>query len=141
MAEKDTRDEEQGGREGDHRLVGPKKTGLHLFLNFAPNYMVIEEKGQQQCSDELSTLHPRCLSHHPFPYLLELPFTDSISVEDDTVRLEPCTLVELDQHLPHHGGKLADDLLSVRLDSYCCTVATGVSIHAGDKLMGGRKGR
>lgn len=36
--------------------------------------------------------------------LLELTLTDTITIEDDPVRLKSSALVELDQHFPHHGG-------------------------------------
>lgn len=39
-------------------------------------------------------------------YLLELSLADAIPVEYDPVRLKTCALVEVDQHLPHHGGQL-----------------------------------
>ena len=68
------------------------------------------------------------------PNLLKLSFTDSISVEYDPVRFEASTLVELDQHLPHHGGQLTDDLLSVGLHPHRGTVTTGVGVHTGHQL-------
>ena len=74
------------------------------------------------------------------PDLLELPLADPISVEDDAVRLEPGALVEVDEHLPHHGSQLGDDLLAVVLDSDRGTVATGMGIHAGHQLGGGGGG-
>ena len=66
--------------------------------------------------------------------LLELSFTDSVSVEDDAVRLEPCTLVEVDEHLPHHGRQLCDDLLAMVLHPHSGRVAAGVGVHTGHQL-------
>ena len=40
------------------------------------------------------------------PHLLELSLTDTITVEDDPVGLEAGALVEVDEHLSHHGGQL-----------------------------------
>ena len=67
-------------------------------------------------------------------HLLELSLTNSISVEDDAVRLEPRALVEVDQHLPHHGSELSNDLLAVVLYSDSGRVSAGVSVHTGHQL-------
>ena len=40
------------------------------------------------------------------PHLLELSLTDTITIEDDPVGLEAGALVEVDEHLSHHGGQL-----------------------------------
>ena len=66
--------------------------------------------------------------------LLKLSLADSVSVKDDAMRFESRTLVEVDQHLPDHGGQLSDDLLSVVLDSDCGCIAARMSIHTGYKL-------
>lgn len=55
--------------------------------------------------------------------------------------LEPGTLVELDEHVSHHGRQLTDDFLAVVLNTYGGTVAAGVRVHARNKLEGERKGR
>ena len=68
------------------------------------------------------------------PYLLELSLADTIAVKDDTVRLEPCALVELNQHFSDHGRQLGDYLLSMGLDTHCSTVTAGVGIHTGHQL-------
>ena len=78
------------------------------------------------------TSNPSSINLH---YLLELSFADPISVEDDSVWLEPSALVELYQHLPHHGGQLTDDLLTVGLNPHCSTVAARVGIHTCHKLQ------
>ena len=67
--------------------------------------------------------------------LLELTLAHSVSVEDDPLGLEARALVELNEHLPDHGGQLSYDLLAVLLDPHCGTVATGVGVHAGHKLQ------
>ena len=54
--------------------------------------------------------------------------------------LEACALVELNEHLPHHGGQLGDDLLTVLLNTHCGTVAARVGIHAGYQLEEGEGG-
>ena len=72
--------------------------------------------------------------------LLELSFTDSISVEDNAMRLETSALVEVNEHLPHHGSQLSNYLLPVILYADSGRVATGVGVHTGYQLVGGRGG-
>ena len=67
-------------------------------------------------------------------YLLELPLTDTISVEDDAGWLEASGLVEVDEELPNHGGQLLDNLLSVLLHSHRGGVAARVGVHAAYNL-------
>ena len=71
----------------------------------------------------------------PLTYLLELSFANAVSVKDDPVWLEPCTLVELYQHLPDHGCQFTDDLLAMGLDPHCGAVPTRVGIHTRNKLQ------
>ena len=40
------------------------------------------------------------------PHLLELSLTDTVTVEDNPVGFEAGALVEVDEHLSHHGGQL-----------------------------------
>lgn len=63
--------------------------------------------------------------------LLELTLTDPITIEDYPLGLEASALVELDEHLPDHGGQLRYYLLAVLLYPHCGTVTTGVGIHTG----------
>lgn len=70
---------------------------------------------------------------HPI-YLLELSLTDTVSVEDDAGWLEACGLVEVDEELPHHGGQLLDNLLSVLLHPHRGGVAARVGVHAAYNL-------
>ena len=67
--------------------------------------------------------------------LLELTLAHSVPVEDDPLGLKARALVELNEHLPDHGGQLSYDLLAVLLDPHRGTVATGVGVHAGHKLQ------
>ena len=90
------------------------------------------------------THHNVCMYNYSAQFnsdLLKLPFADSISVEDDSVRLEPSALVEVDEHLSHHDGQLCDDLLTMVLDTDCGRVATWVGIHTRHQLEEEGRGR
>ena len=66
-----------------------------------------------------------CTCVHWCTDLLELSLTDSISVEDDSMRFEPRALVKVDKHLPDHGSQLSNNLLAMVLHSHRGRVAAG----------------
>lgn len=67
-------------------------------------------------------------------HLVELAFRDAVAVVDDSGGLEAGGLVELDEQLPHHGGQVLDDVLTVLLHPYCGTVSAGMGIHTTNHL-------
>ena len=56
-------------------------------------------------------------------YIEELSLGHSVSVDDNSRRLEPSVAVELDEQLADHIGQIRDDLLAMLLDSHCGCVA------------------
>ena len=47
---------------------------------------------------------------------------------------EPCTLIEVNEHLSNHGCQLSNYLLTMILDTDCCRVTTRMSIHTSNQL-------
>ena len=56
-------------------------------------------------------------------YIEELSLGHSVSVDDNSRRLESSVAVELDEQLADHVGQIRDDLLAMLLDSHCGCVA------------------
>lgn len=67
-------------------------------------------------------------------HLVELALRDAVAVVDDSGGLESGRLVELDEQLPHHGGQVLDDVLTVLLHSHCGTVSARMGIHTTNDL-------
>lgn len=65
---------------------------------------------------------------------MKLSLGHTVPVEYDSVGLEARRLVELDQQLLDHGGKVLDDLLPVLLHPHSSCIPTRMSVHAANDL-------
>lgn len=68
--------------------------------------------------------------------LVELALGDAVAIVDDSGGLEASGFVELDEQLPHHGGQVLDDVLTMLLHAHRGAVSAGVGVHAANNLIG-----
>lgn len=101
------------------------------------NTLRIPESHRSQCLNkrvfhhisEMTANNPQNVHH-----LVELALRDAVAVVDDSGGLESGGLVKLNEQLPHHGGQVLNDVLTVLLHPHCGTVSAGMGIHTTNNL-------
>ena len=106
-------------------LVNSEETSVVTFLN--------SDEGDSWLVTTFE--HHASLSDRPefaLENVQELAFTDTVTVEDDSSRLEASVAVKLDEQFTDHVGEIGNDLMAVLLDSDSSGISGRMGVHGPD---------